>query len=180
MQLRYPRRYRSRHYQHTARGRPLPVAVPLRSQRNPVGARMHKPCSIWPLYIRPETGYGVKVVDGRKLPAHRWVYCKHHGLPYPAIAGKVVMHTCDTPACVEPAHLVLCSQADNMRDMINKGRDNKVRGSKHYAATLDEDVVEYIRTVYIPRCKQYGQSALARRFGVNQSTVSRALKGDTW
>lgn len=77
---------------------------------------MHKPCSIWPLYIRPETGYGVKVVDG----------------------------------------------------------------SKHYAATLDEDVVEYIRTVYIPRCKQYGQSALARRFGVNQSTVSRALKGDTW
>lgn len=141
---------------------------------------MHKPCSLWPLYVRPETGYGVKVVQGRRLPAHRWVYCQHHGLAYDDIAGRVVLHLCDNPACVEPTHLRLGTQADNMRDMIAKGRDRKAHGETHYRATLNAKQVAYIRRVYSPRCPTYGQAALARRFGVNQSTISRLLSGGTW
>jgi hypothetical protein len=52
--------------------------------------------------------------------AHRVAYVLANG---PIEPGQVVMHTCDVPACVNPAHLKLGSQGDNNRDCFAKGRN---------------------------------------------------------
>lgn len=86
-------------------------------------------CLLWP---------GATDVDGyayfkrkghRSRRAHRAAYEAVNGRPPP---GFVVMHTCDNPRCVAPAHLIPGTQADNIRDMIAKGRRGKpYPGSKN-------------------------------------------------
>lgn len=64
-------------------------------------------------------GYGYVSVGGRMLRAHRRAWEQQYG---PIPAGMVVMHRCDNPSCVNLDHLALGTQADNVADMLNKGR----------------------------------------------------------
>ncbi len=74
-------------------------------------------CWLW-LGRRDDEGYGRFKANGVRL-AHREFYLHHRG----AIPdGHDVLHRCDTPACVNPNHLFTGTHADNMRDMIKKGR----------------------------------------------------------
>lgn len=81
-------------------------------------------CVLWLGAAMPK-GYGLfnlgRYADGRQHTAyaHRVAYVLAKGdIP----AGCVVMHSCDTPACVNPDHLSIGSQADNLRDAVAKGR----------------------------------------------------------
>jgi len=68
---------------------------------------------------RSDDGYGSIRLEGSMQKAHRAAYQIVHGeIP----AGLVVMHTCDNPPCINPAHLVLGTVADNNRDRHAKGR----------------------------------------------------------
>lgn len=80
-------------------------------------------CWLWQAGCTPR-GYGMvnlgRLADGTQQTtyAHRVAYVLAHGdIP----AGMVVMHSCDTPACVNPAHLSLGTQADNVSDGVRKG-----------------------------------------------------------
>lgn len=79
------------------------------------------PDSCW-LWEGPKTGsqaYGAFCFDSKYVYAHRFAYILHHGeIP----DGHVVMHTCDTPHCVNPAHLKSGTQQDNILDSVRKGR----------------------------------------------------------
>lgn len=75
-------------------------------------------CWIW-MARRLPSGYGMFSVRGRGTYAHRFSYQTFVG---PIGYGKVVAHRCDNPSCVNPEHLFAVSQAENVRDMIQKGR----------------------------------------------------------
>lgn len=65
-------------------------------------------------------GYGAFAYDDHRPGyAHRFSYELHHG---PIPEGKVVRHTCDNPKCVNPDHLKVGTQRDNIMDAINRDR----------------------------------------------------------
>jgi len=89
-----------------------------------------------------------------------------------ALPVEQVLHRCDTPQCVRPAHLFEGDQAANMADMVAKKRS--LKGHRHHQAVLTEDAVREIRA-----SPETGV-ALARRFGVSPSTVSLVKKRKNW
>lgn len=122
-----------------------------------------------------EHGYGVIRPEGRRngpsLKAHR-VSLELAGVD---IDGQVVRHSCDNPPCVNPAHLLVGSQADNVADMHERGRGN--RGSVNGQAKLTEYVVAEIR-----RRAAAGEmkKRLAREYGVDPSTITSITKRRSW
>ena len=75
-------------------------------------------CWLW-TGAKDRDGYGV-IADGRRtLAAHRVSYELHNRALPP---GSLVMHSCDTPACVNPAHLSVGTKRTNALDMTRKGR----------------------------------------------------------
>lgn len=113
-------------------------------------------------------GYGVYA----RRRAHHRTYEMFVG---PIPKGKILRHTCDTPACVRPDHLVPGTQAENSQDM--KDRDRQARGERHSQVKLTEATVRDIRKMI-----GYGfrQSAIARLVGVDPSTVSDIKRGKSW
>lgn len=75
-------------------------------------------CWLWTGTMQ-NAGYGEVIVNGNRRLAHRVIYELHHG---PIASGLVVRHRCDTPACVNPDHLLSGTQADNIHDMHARGR----------------------------------------------------------
>lgn len=76
-------------------------------------------CWIWLGHLDGK-GYGQFVRNGKRIGAHRAAWEDHNGQPIPE--GAMVCHSCDTPSCVNPDHLFLGSQLDNMRDAAAKKR----------------------------------------------------------
>jgi hypothetical protein len=117
-------------------------------------------------------GYGRIKCQGKIYYTHRISYAITHG----EIADDLdCLHHCDNPACFNPKHLFLGTQADNMRDMWRKGRANIPQGVNNYAAKLTEKQVRAI-------CKTYdsgtlNQYELAARYNVSQSVISRIVRG---
>lgn len=71
-----------------------------------------------------QRGYGSFHVNSRPMSAHRFSWELHFG---EITNGLHVLHKCDTPACVNPAHLYLGTDKDNVRDMLIRGRHNPGR-----------------------------------------------------
>lgn len=85
-------------------------------------------CWLWTGTVRGK-GYGWFQIDGKRKAAHRFSY---ETFKEPIEPGKVIMHTCDNPLCVNPEHLVQGTQKENIRDAITKGRWIQGRGLSNY------------------------------------------------
>ena len=123
-------------------------------------------------------GYGrIGIGHDRVELAHRVTYAHHVG----GIAeGLNVLHRCDVPACVNPAHLFAGDQMANVRDMREKGRHSNPPlhyGEQQHCAVLTEPQVVEIR-----RRRANGETgvALARAFDVSPSTISLIHKRKKW
>jgi hypothetical protein len=105
-------------------------------------------------------GYGQLTRYGKgTILAHRISWEIHNG---PIPKGMVVLHKCDNPKCVNPAHLSLGTNAENSRDMVNKGRSHK-------RYKLSEADISAIITLLADGRRQKEIAAL---FGISQGMVS--------
>jgi hypothetical protein len=119
-------------------------------------------CHEWQSTLHRD-GYGKFWLGGKTKAAHRVAYGLFVGDP-----GELcVLHKCDNRKCVNPDHLFLGTDRDNIVDMWNKGRGVGRR-------KLKREQVERIKTLLI-----FGRSqqSIADEFGVSQITVSRIKLG---
>ena len=121
-------------------------------------------------------GYGL---IGLKSPwrtrgAHRVSYVIGNG---PIPDGLLVLHSCDNPSCVNPAHLFTGTQLDNMRDMIDKGRVYLRQGARNPNCSLSEDDVLQI-TDRIKSGETF--SNIAKDFSTSRYSIANINTGKNW
>jgi len=121
-----------------------------------------------------DRGYGTIYIGKKRRRAHRLSYELANGpVPY----GLHVLHRCDVPACINPAHLFVGTQADNMADMKAKGRSSKNYGERANKAKLTEAEVHQIVEM-IDAGHRHRVISLA--FGVSKSAITNIGSGATW
>ena len=120
-------------------------------------------------------GYGAFRSEGRVHKAHRISYERFVG---PIPDGLLLRHTCDVRNCIQPAHLIPGTDAENNRDMMERGRNRQQRGSKNGSSKLTEAQVRLIRLEYATN--RISQQALADRFGVTQTCISSVVRRQWW
>lgn len=120
---------------------------------------------------KDKKGYGRFHLDGKMTYAQR-TSLSLSGIKVPS--DKHVCHHCDNPGCVRPDHLFVGTDADNLRDMAEKGRSTW--GEKNPNAKLCENDVLLIREL----CKTQTQDRIARWFGISGPTVSAINTRQRW
>lgn len=117
-----------------------------------------------------DKGYGVHHRAGRKIRAHRYSYELHNG----PCGDLHVLHSCDNPPCVNPAHLRAGTALENMRDAKLRRRFDRRKELPHPTAKLTPSQVEEIRA-----SAEVG-ARLARKYGVSKSTIYAVRNGQNW
>jgi len=119
-------------------------------------------------------GYGVFGVKSKAIGAHRAAYMIFSGdIP----AGLCVLHSCDRPWCVNPAHLYVGTQLENVRDRVVRGRSGSLRGEAHGRAKLTSGDVANIRAEIAAGAVQ---RRLAERYGVTPTTILGIKRRRIW
>ena len=129
-------------------------------------------CWQWSGRLSP-SGYGRFMTQGKGVTASRYFY---EILVGPIPEGLFVCHKCDNRACVNPEHLFLGTQKDNIQDCIKKGRHRPTRGVDRPAAKLTEDDVRKIRAIYRKGEGPY----LAWQFGVSRGVITNIVARKAW
>lgn len=122
-------------------------------------------------------GHRKMSVHNRPIWAHKLAFAVFKG---PIPKGTVVRHSCDNPPCIRDEHLVSGTQLENIHDALARGRAKKPpvhRGLAHHMATLTEAQIEAIRARWA--ANPTDQRALAREYGVSQSTIWRLVHRKT-
>lgn len=132
-------------------------------------------CWEWQKY-KNELGYGYTSYRGKQLKAHRVSWIVFRGeIP----SGVCVLHKCDNPKCVNPDHLYLGSMKDNVRDMMERGRNGYgvMDGMKQHNAKFTNEDVLWIRA---QECTWENCKEFALKFGASPHTIWNIFRRKTW
>jgi hypothetical protein len=150
------------------------------------------PCWVWTASVVARSGYGQVSVNRRPMLAHRASFMlTNGGIP----EGLFVCHKCDNPPCVNPDHLFLGTNTDNMRDAAAKGRTAsgethpmcarpEIRhwgdrnGSRTHPERMRRKLTdEQVRAIRVDDRRQVD---IAADYGIRQSLVSRIKLRQAW
>lgn len=129
-------------------------------------------CTLWSGYTQA-SGYGAISWKGRMIYAHRAAWTEANG---PIPSGMQVCHRCDVPLCVNVDHLFLGTNADNVADMVGKGRNKRphLKGEEHGNAKLTGEAVQAIRS------STGLQREVAAVYGVDKSLIGKVRRREVW
>ena len=135
-------------------------------------------CWNWTGYKTPK-GYGILVVGGKDIKAHRLSYEIFVGkIP----DGKCVCHKCDNPSCVNPYHLFVGTIQENNIDRDTKAIQSigrkYVSGSLHGNSMLNENDVIEIRRLW--KTGRHTQKEIGKMFSVSSSNIYLICKRKAW
>jgi len=123
----------------------------------------------WEWIGSKRNGYGL-MARGKTVTAHRLSYEAYHGgIP----RGMVVRHTCDNPSCINPDHLCIGTQQDNVIDRETRGRRD-VKGEQVGTSKLTEKEVLEIRASDLSLKK------LSDKYKVDKSNIWSIRSGKSW
>lgn len=157
-------------------------AVNVRSLEDRFWERVHKTDSCWLWDGKWSSDYGRLGDAGhRTVLMHRFSWELHYG----SIPDNLwVLHRCDNPSCVNPAHLFLGTHDDNMADMAAKHRagfqqhpEKAPKGERHGNAKLTDENVRSIRRL---RAQGIARKAVAQMFGISESNVKAITSHKAW
>ncbi len=139
------------------------------------------PDNCWEWVASTRNGYGSFRLRDKIVDTHRLMYELAYGeIP----KGVHCLHTCDNPSCVNPAHLFLGTQQDNVNDMYSKGRQSRVgnrgnsRGEDHGNSILTEEDVLEIRSLYSEG--KFTQQEIANTFCISKRQVCFIVNRKRW
>lgn len=121
-------------------------------------------------------GYGILSVNLKTTLAHRFSWGLHYG-EIPAgegYHGTCVMHKCDNKLCVNPNHLSLGTQGDNMKDMVSKKRANYGARKK-----LSTEAATEIKQILASKGRA-SLRRLAKEYGVSHNALWQIAHGIAW
>lgn len=132
-------------------------------------------CWTWTASQRIAFGYGMFCISRFKsVSAHRFSWELHNG---PIPKGLSILHRCDNPKCVNPAHLTIGSQKENIQDASQKGRLVRPSGARNGQSKLTDKDVQTIRRL---RAQKVPIATVAAQFGVSLATISMIVHGKRW
>lgn len=133
-----------------------------------------KTCWIW-TGAKNSKGYGDIMINGKHEKSHRYSYLISKGeIPY----NKHVLHHCDNPTCVNPEHLWIGTNHENVLDKISKGRDSNKSGKNNPNVKLNGEKVNKIRKLY--KQGEHNMVQIGKIFNVNRNVISRVVNQKYW
>jgi len=128
-------------------------------------------CNLCTSHSLNKDGYPTMGINGKKVFIHRYVYEQN----YEKIPdGMVVRHKCDVRNCINPLHLDVGSQFDNVQDMIKRGRKPSRKGELNGRSKLTEMDVRVIRKNKLSSYK------ICKLYNVCPSTVRMIRQYRRW
>lgn len=130
-------------------------------------------CWVWQK-AKHKQGYGNFSYKRKCLLAHRVSWMLHYGELDKDI---LVLHKCDNPPCVNPEHLFLGTDRDNVKDSISKGRFTRAKGEGQWFSKLtDENVLEIRKMAF----EGIMQKDIAKKFGMDWRHIGAIIRKQSW
>lgn len=123
-------------------------------------------CWIWTSVIESHSGRGRFYFQQGNVQAHR--FSAEYLKPYPLKDSDVVCHHCDNPICVNPNHLFIGKQKDNIQDMIKKDRSPHTKLTIAQVLAIKED------------CKTMSPKDIRKKYNISKGIVERIKSGRSW
>jgi hypothetical protein len=134
-------------------------------------AKVDKNGDCWEWMANTRKGYGSIKVSGISVYAHRLSWEMQNG---PLQNGMLVLHKCDNPRCVNPSHLFVGTQKDNMEDREAKDRGADRRGNKNGRSKIPQAAIALILA------SKESLSTLALKYGVSKTAIRLIKIGKNW
>lgn len=124
-----------------------------------------------------KSGYRHGIVNGKNRDYHKII--ADCFVPNPN-GLRDVDHKNGDKLDIRAKNLERVTHSENVRRAYETGLNQKQCGENHHAHKLTKEEVEYIRSVYSKRDPEYSATALARKFGVDRTTIRDVVCGKTW
>lgn len=137
-------------------------------------------CWLW-TGSKKKSGYGKYSTKGGQVYTHRFSWECFNGK---ITNGLFVLHKCDVKLCVNPNHLFLGTNQDNMRDKVLKNRQSS--GENSGMAKLTKIQIDEIRRLYEPgkvgrgAQNEFSVRGLSRKYGISPIQISRIIRHERW